>query len=1570
MSMPGRILLKRLVSFAGASVLSMGIGVSTALAAVTPPDMFGIVPNYANSPLPVQVAAVAPTPTPVGNPLIARAYATDNDSNVFVVNPNAITTAGNLTAFQAFAMTTAGLSASSSLGLTFHAYVLRPDGLGGYLVVLDSGALTVPSSLTADQVVDYPLGSPIAVQAGDLIAHYGQGIPVDIGTGTDGVYFPANNPPVAGTTITLGTGDFPTLDQARTYSFGAMVDVGGSPASVQGGMQKFVDSLPQLDTPNNLGQELPVAVPDQVSYPYSGPLTTGAPTNDDYYEIGYVDFREQMHSDLSGTRLRGYVQLVPEAPLPSPCGTGVPLVDSAGGAILRSSGSQAYGCTLPNYLGPIIVAHRDVPVRVKYVNLLPKASDPLTDKLFIPTDTTYMGVGAFDVSSDLNDSNSPIISGAWTENRASTHLHGGATPWISDGTPHQWTTPAGEVPPTTPALTGEQVGVTYGDSKADVPDMWYDLTTHAPILSCTGQTTCVGATNDPGPGMTTYYYTNQQSARLMFYHDHALGVTRLNVYAGMAAGYLETDSTEQAMINGGTVDYIDPVTSLPATETFTAGTLPDLGIPLVIQDKTYVPPTTGGFENLVGTFDSQLAAQDPTWDVTNWGGEGELWFPHAYMPNQNPYDLSGANAMGRWDYGPWFWPPFTGILYGEIPNPYACGGPLADPVTCVSQPPYAPGTPDERAISPSGTPESFMDTATVNGTPYPYIEVDPTVVRFRVLSVGNDRMFNLSLFVAADKTTSTTAGDASVPTVMCDGVNGGVTDADKANCTEVKMVPFNSTYDASCPANDEGPGCFPSWWYTIIKNGFTFDDRDGGVPDPTTRGPAMIQVGTEGGFLPGPVVIKNQPVNYVYNRRDITVGNVNEKALLLGPAERADVVVDFSQFAGQTLILYNDAPAPVPAADPRLDYYTGDPDQTDTGGAPSTLPGYGPNTRTVMQIRVRNTAPTNPSCIDPATGATVTQTQDCVSPVYTTLQTALPAAFRASQEPIIVPQAAYSDVYPGLVPTVDRPSVPPDISGTVVRIQDTDMTLTPIGQAQLTLPLQPKAIIEDFTVDYGRMNALLGVEVPHTNNTNQTSLIEAYIDPPTELVRLTAANSTPAIGEASDGTQLWKITHNGVDTHALHFHMFHVQVVNRVGWDGAIRLPDANELGWKDTVRMNPLEDIIVAMRPKTLDLPFDVPNSWRPLDPTQQLGAQWQALQPTGNGAVTVTNEITNFGWEHVWHCHILGHEENDMMRALAIVAPPQSPLNLTATLNGTAVDLAWTDNSVNETSFTVQRSVDEAFTTPVDVATLPAVQGTGSTVTYTDNLIGVLPVYYRVIASNTVGSPTPGYDQLTADSDVSNTAVVLAPVPVAGVSPTSLLFGNVDVGTTSAPQSVTLSNTGNGPLTINSVTTTSPVFGVTNNCGGTLDPGLTCTIDVTFAPTVAGDVTAALNIVTNDPVNGTLTVSLSGTGVEVVTIPAAPTNLTGTAVRSTATTDLVTLNWVDNSNNETGFNIQRAQVFNTNPNICNVTTAYVNVATVGANVTTYSEQVTRQGNMCYRVQSFNSAGASTWAIVYVATP
>jgi hypothetical protein len=256
----------------------------------------------------------------------------------------------------------------------------------------------------------------------------------------------------------------------------------------------------------------------------------------------------------------------------------------------------------------------------------------------------------------------------------------------------------------------------------------------------------------------------------------------------------------------------------------------------------------------------------------------------------------------------------------------------------------------------------------------------------------------------------------------------------------------------------------------------------------------------------------------------------------------------------------------------------------------------------------------------------------------------------------------------------------------------------------------------------------------------------------------------------ADGTQIWKIVHNGVDTHAIHWHMFNVQIINRVGWDGAIRPPDANELGWKETVRMNPLEIAIVALRPIIPTLPFKVPNSIRPMDVTQPLGSTMNFfnVDPTNQPAV-ITNALVNFGWEYVWHCHLLGHEENDMMRPMAVVVAPDAPLTVTATLINTpfAVRLTWIDNSANETSFDIQRATDISFTTnvvPMTVAGSNPGSKYGETMVYTDTSVtGIHTYYYRVKAANTVGylqtyaAPAVGYPQMTAYSAPSVSASVL---------------------------------------------------------------------------------------------------------------------------------------------------------------------------------------------------------------------
>ncbi len=104
------------------------------------------------------------------------------------------------------------------------------------------------------------------------------------------------------------------------------------------------------------------------------------------------------------------------------------------------------------------------------------------------------------------------------------------------------------------------------------------------------------------------------------------------------------------------------------------------------------------------------------------------------------------------------------------------------------------------------------------------------------------------------------------------------------------------------------------------------------VQGAATAGPDWIVIGSEGGFLPAPVVVDGQqPTTWITDPTRFDVGHVDLHSLLVAPAERLDVIVDFSQFAGKTLIVYNDAPAAFPARVPSYDYYTGAPDQYPVG---------------------------------------------------------------------------------------------------------------------------------------------------------------------------------------------------------------------------------------------------------------------------------------------------------------------------------------------------------------------------------------------------------------------------------------------------------------------------------------------------------------------------------------------------------------------------------------------------------------------------------------------------------------
>ncbi len=1233
------------------------------------------------------------------------------------------------------------------------------------------------------------------------------------------------------------------------------------------GMRKFIDDLPGLCTPPacpETGKYIPLAVAEAKNY-------DGIEA--DEYVIGLVQYRTSFSSDLPPTLVRGYVQLETAANegLSQHFALTNANVDPAlPDAPVLINGVQAYAVTPPQFLGPVIGATKNKPVRIVFYNLLPSGSE---GDLFLPTDSSMMGsgMGPMDMGAPMNDGTvmdmvrNPICSedpkdtmNCFADNRATLHLHGGITPWISDGTAHQWITPAGE------NTTWPQ-----GVSVENVPDM--------------NPAGCDGATD----GCMTFYYTNQQSARLLFYHDHAWGITRLNVYAGEAAGYLITDDTEKALLASG---------AIPADQ-----------IPLIVQDRTFVPDA------------AQLALQDPTWDTARWGTKGSFWYHHVYMPAQNPGDPSGMSAYGRWMYGPWFWPPAADTVYGPIDNPYyddECN--LDDPATWqydtdpFCEPKQIPGTPNI-----SVGMEQFNDTPIVNGVAYPKLTLEPKTYRLRMLNAANDRFFNFQWYVA-------------------DPTQGN-------GLTEVAL----KASELAAAQND--PNVSPTPDTTISK-----------------PGPDWIQIGTEGGFLPAPVVVDGQQITtWITDPTRFDVGNVDKHSLLLAPAERADVIVDFSKFAGQTLILYNDAPAAFPARVPSYDYYTGAPDLSPVG-APTILPGYGPNTRTIMQVTIAGT---------PAPAFNLAKLQSAFK--HNANGTGV---FESGQHPIIVGQAAYNSAYgTGFAASsnCNAPGSTLQRCDGLVRVNDTSTfgfnTLrTPT--VKMTMPLQPKAIHDEMNSttfdEYGRMQATLGVEAQPPTPGAQNVVLYPFVNPSTELIDATNlpkadvlydADGKPVgdvkitpISAATDGTQIWRITHNGVDTHPIHFHLYDVQLVNRVTWDNIIIPPDATELGWKDTVRISPLEDTIVALRPIIPEIPFEIPNAIRMLNPMMPEGstAMFNNVDPQGNPTDPITNQLVNFGWEYVYHCHILSHEEMDMMRPVSVALPPIKPDGLAYTItesgNKKQLVLTWNDNSITETAFVVQRTTNGTTWTDVGTILSPLDQTNdhGSR-TLADTTFNASTAYlYRVVARNTVGYGF-GFPTLTVQS-VSATIGVNQPA-----APTNL------TATLQAGPQISLTWRDNA--------TTETGFVVERSVNGaaftpfTTASARNSTGNVTLvdASTQAGNTYSYQVTATNVAGMSAYTNTASST---VPTMPAAPSNFTAVnGPNGSGSSRTVILNWTDNSTNETGFTIQRATNAAFTQNLVSVT--------VAANTVTLTQtSLSRNTGYYYRIRANN--GSFIFTVWVPATP
>jgi spore coat protein A len=414
---------------------------------------------------------------------------------------------------------------------------------------------------------------------------------------------------------------------------------------------------------------------------------------------------------------------------------------------------------------------------------------------------------------------------------------------------------------------------------------------------------------------------------------------------------------------------------------------------------------------------------------------------------------------------------------------------------------------------PSSIPEFFGDTMLVNGTVFPEAAVEARRYRLRMLNACNARFLNLQLYV-----------DDGSPNGITLGANGTPTNAPFINAA--------------------------------------------------TQSPAFLQIGTEGGFLAKPVTVaSNQPFTFT-TLPDPLTGQVApwqiKRSLILANAERPDLIVDFANYAGKSLILYNDAPAPFPSGDDRNDYFPG----WNVAGNPVnalTQNGFGPNTRVLMRFKV-----------------------SAASSADLPLKISTSTSLTAGNDPLFVKAG---------------------------------VTTPPAGIKKRFLSLN------EYFDAYGRLIQVLGnAQAPYGSPLDGTATYLNYA--PNGFPQTVGA--TEEVVKNGD-VEIWEIFNTTGDTHPMHFHLVNVQLINRQLFDvagqnftpqGGVFAPDKNEQGWKETVPMYPGTVTRVMMK-------FDLSNT--------------QIKDSCGKVIVTPPSPRTG-GMEYVWHCHILEHEEHDMMHALVV--------------------------------------------------------------------------------------------------------------------------------------------------------------------------------------------------------------------------------------------------------------------------------------------------------------------------------
>jgi hypothetical protein len=294
----------------------------------------------------------------------------------------------------------------------------------------------------------------------------------------------------------------------------------------------------------------------------------------------------------------------------------------------------------------------------------------------------------------------------------------------------------------------------------------------------------------------------------------------------------------------------------------------------------------------------------------------------------------------------------------------------------------------------------------------------------------------------------------------------------------------------------------------------------------------------------------------------------------------------------------------------------------------------------------------------------------------------------------------------------------------------------------------------------------------------------------------------------------------------------------------------------------------------------------------TYIVGLTWETNFPTTTGAYQTTyaggfhdafvTEL-NTGGNALVYSTYLGGKGDDGAASVAI----DSSGNVYVRGNTYSSNFPTTPGAY-QTKLSGTGSTSDAF--------LAIVNSGGSTLGYSTYLGGTGTEYAGAMASIALSSANPPSVYLTGYTNSTNFPATkgayqtknnglndgfvakFSPSPNVGTSG-SLNFGNQDLGTTSSPLTITVTNTGNQNLNVTaiSITGADPAdFAQTNDCRGGIAAGGNCTINVTFSPQTTGTRNANVSITDNAP-NSPQAVALTGVGVGTgPAVTLSPTSLT----------------------------------------------------------------------------------------------